>query len=414
MHLLRAIPIMAVVLAGAAELAPAHAGSLSTTQLATAAGVLDGFNAVSFGAYTQNSETEGSALIGGNLAGDKSGDFCFQNCTLNPTVNGTGYASLTVFGSLSGTNGTGAHGANIAIGNAAGGVLGAATSTTAIAENGYGGLSVAGKVSGLIDNATSLKATGASGSYQLQNMGSAPQTYGLATAAAFPYGSSIAPVQTALTALAGSVDALNQRLIAAGKGETLTPQMNTPFKPTANYVGAGGQTYAILSISATSLENAQNWPGINGTGLDAVIVVVDATGTVNLPMLNASAGDSNVLWDLVNATTVTTDAGWAGTTLAPDASFHNNGIVDGTVVAAAITQSAEIHNDIAWNGSLAGLPTSSGHTSGGLPVPEPGTLGVFGLAAAALSLARRGTARHAAPASQGWRAARHRWWRDRA
>ncbi len=380
--------LYAVAFAGLAH--HAQAAALTASELAMDQGLLSGFNAIAFGNYTQNSETEGSALIGGNLTGGKSGDFCFQNCRLNPVVGGIGYASLTVFGTASGTNGTGASGANIAIGNAAGGVLGAATSTSYIQENHNGGVSIVGHITGTLDSVQSL-ATTAAGGFRFQNPPSA-QSYHLLAATVFPYGSSIAPVRQALGDLASAAATLDQQLIGQGKGETLpTPQnaQNHSFSPTANYSGADGLSYAIIDSPTTSIESMVNWQGINGAGLAAVIVVIDATGNVSLPALNGPPSTGNVIWDFPDANSVTTQGSWYGTILAPNATFGNGGIIDGNVIADSIIQGNEFHGDLAWTGNLAGLPTGGGTTAGGLPVPEPASLSLFGLGAAGLAFIRR-------------------------
>ena len=70
--------------------------AITATELTTDQAVLGGFNLILSGSLTTSNETEGQAVIGGDVNG--STQFCFNGCR----GNSDGYGALTVYGNLNG------------------------------------------------------------------------------------------------------------------------------------------------------------------------------------------------------------------------------------------------------------------------------------------------------------------------
>ena len=349
-----ALAFVALVL----QWAPARAAGIAATEVAAAQAALSGFNLILSGNLTTNSETEGRTVVGGSITGATR--FCFNGCTGNGsplTTGGPAYGALTTYGSITSSvtvfNGDVTVGGNVASG-----------ATIDLSHNGTA--YVAGSNAGTISNGN-LYVTGAN-SGTVQN-GTAYTNQ--PTSKTFPYGSYASTFGNPLADLSTALATLNP-------SQTITsnPGSNYVFNATPTLVN--GVLVTVYQIGAALLSSMQNIAGFNLNGADIVIVNVLGS-TTSLPNLNNFGGASAVIWNLVNETGSLALSSWAGTILAPNANVSNSSIITGTLVAASLNQSAELHNQ-AFTGDLSFLVTS---------VPEPPGWALLAGALPLLALLRR-------------------------
>jgi choice-of-anchor A domain-containing protein len=364
---------------------PASA-ALTASELALDEAVINQFNVVTFGDYTTHSETEGRIAVGGNLYGSSNTNVCFNGCAGNTTDSALGatYGSLDVWGNVSG--GAKSGGGDFYI-------RGDNNADSTLNMNYHGGVNIAGSNNGSVESANFLN-TGASGAGTTQNFrNNAPIATGQPTTTTFPFAATM-PFQGALTDLATSIAAD----AAATTTQSLAPSGNnavvTAVAAPGNY---DGKTYGFVTTTVADLASQGNLD-INTNGLDAVFVVVTGTSGT-LPTMNFNEAD--VIWDFVDATSLTFNGQWSGQILAPDATVTVNGDLNGSIVADEIVQNAEIHQfsnggDVLPTSTLSGLPTET--TNGDQPgtsVPEPPALALLLVGIAGLAVLRRRTAQPA-------------------
>ena len=358
---------------------PARAG-LTAAELAQDNAVLNEFNAVVFGNYQMGNEDEGRVAVGGNLAGG-SHNICFNGCSGSTTDSALGgtYGALTVWGNVSG-------GAN-PIGNAA--IQGSIEAGATLNFNGNGGLGIVGSNGGTVQGATFVD-TSQSSAGTVQNAPSGATTgLNMPAGVVFPYAGAM-PFAAPLTDLATSL----QADAAATNAQTLGAYVqNGPTGITAAAANGNynGMHYGFITTTMADLAGYQNFSGVNTNGLDAVFVIVTGQSTSALPNLNPTYNETNVVWDFVDATTVGFAGGWYGQILAPYASVSNpSGNLTGAVVAAALTQSNELHqqNYLFPGNDLSGLPVTPTTQGDGTPVPEPTAGALLAAGLAGLALAR--------------------------
>lgn len=151
--------------------------------------------------------------------------------------------------------------------------------------------------------------------------------------------------------------------------------------PNFNAAAANAKGQAIFLVSGTALNASQG--GLNLTmGTNVHDVVINVSGTsINLNnslSFNLASTRTNILWNFYEATSITLNANFAGTILAPYATVTVGSIsIDSKVIAYNVVGSGagEIHN-IAYNGPALES------------VPEPGVLSLIG-AASLLYMFRR-------------------------
>lgn len=88
---------------------------------------------------------------------------------------------------------------------------------------------------------------------------------------------------------------------------------------------------------------------------------------------NPTSYASKVLWNFIDATSLSFPNEFGGTVLSPYASVTNSGPIDGTLVAEQYTGRGELHS-YPFSGSIT--TTGSGSSSGS-PVPEPSSLAMM-------------------------------------
>lgn len=365
--------------------APAQA-ALTASELALDGAILNQFNAVAFGNYTMGNETEGRIAVGGNLTAG-GGNICFNGCpgdTTNTALGATPYGSLTVWGNVTGS-GAQAGGGDFSI-------QGSNGSGSTLNMNSHGGVSVGQGNSGTIQGATFVRTAATSaGTVTNSPTPSSPGiTTGLPLTTVFPYGSTM-PFRAALTDLATGIAGAAAATTAQTLG-TYVQNGATGLTATAAPGSYGGKAYGFVTTTLAALASYQNFSGITNSGLDAVFVVVTGTSGPALPNMNAATNANLVVWDFVDATSVSFAGSWYGQVLAPNATVSNpSSPLNGTVIADAIVQGAEFHQysgtDLLPPGSLSGLPVTT--PAGGTPVPEPPAAALLLVGVAALLLLRR-------------------------
>ena len=360
--------------------------ALTASDVALADAVLNQFNAVAFGSYAANNETEGRIAVGDGFAG-AGHNVCFNGCAGDTTSAALGatYGSLTVWGSVTGS-GAVSGGGDFFVqgGNAAGSTLN---------MNNHGGVAVVGANAGTIQSASFVRTSQASaGTLQNLNAGT-PVSTGLPGATVFPFAPAL-PFQAALSDLAAALPGIAATTVA----QTLGPYVQngaTGITAVAAPGSFGGKHYGFVTTSMADLAGYQNFTGVNTNGLDAVFVIVSGQSGQALPGLNANNNETNVIWDFVDAASVSFAGSWYGQILAPNATVSNPaGNLTGAVIAQAIVQSNEFHqlsgNYFLPPGTLSGLPTTP---APGTPVDEPPAGAVLGVGLLGLWAPRRRSAR---------------------
>ena len=374
-------PLVIGLALGATLLAsPAFAG-LTAAELALDSAVFGQFGAVTFGTYTANNESEGRIAVGGNFIGGGH-NICFNGCsgdTTDPTLGAT-YGALNVWGNVTGAGANPAGDAFIQGSNASGSMLN---------MNYAGGTAIVGANAGTIQSANFITTSAASAGTTQNLRNGVPITTNVPAGTVFPFRSTL-PFQTALTDLSASLKADAQGTTAQVLG-AYVQNGATGLTATAAPGSYGGKKYGFVTTTMADLASYQNFSGITATGLDAVFVIVSGTSSAALPNLNTVG--NNLIWDFVDATTISFAGQWYGQILAPNATVSNpSGDLNGTVIAQNVVQSNEYHygSYILPTNSLSGLPvvpTSSG--SGSTPIDEPSAFAVLAAGAGLLAAARR-------------------------
>ncbi len=355
-----------------AGLALLTATQAQADDFSSATALLNSYNLIVFGNVTDASEVDGKAFIGGSLSG--TGNFDIHN------VQSSAYPALTVGGTLSTTN------LNL---NGAGGLIAGSGLSVGFNNNGNGNIYVNGNISGVnlnIQNGMSVYATGnlVSSSVSINNagnnlylggtnQGSSVNVNGGAgyyqnsstPAAVVPnVAAETATAKSTLTSYSASLATLSANNTVTESGSTLVFDVTKTTKGVAVFDITSNA--AALLNSATQMEFTLN-------GAKEVIINVEGVGNtalhINANFLNGVAQTlgTNTVWNFTDAKSITTGAQFGGDILAVLANVTNNQDVEGAVVAATLTQNAEIHYD----GNQGNLVS---------PVPLPGALVLFGSA----------------------------------
>jgi choice-of-anchor A domain-containing protein len=342
-----------LALSGAAS---ARADAITPAELATVQAELGGFNLILSGSLSSNTETEGQAVIGGNVSGQTQ--FCFNGCQ----GNSDGYAALTVYGNINGP-GVKVFSGDIRVG-------GSINGATVSLQSGGGAAYVAGNNSGQIQGGNLYISGSQNGSVQ------APGTAytGQPQSTTFPYGSFATAFGTPLGNLSATLATLTPTATIT------TPSNNFVFN-TASGVMENGVLVTVYQISASTLASMSNIQGFNLSGSDIIIINVLGS-TTSLPNLSNYAGAAGVIWNFPDETgNLTFDGAWAGSVLAPNANVTNDGDFTGTLVAASLTQDSELHS-APFTGNLSFLDSV-------VATPEPASLTLMAGMLPVLALLRR-------------------------
>ena len=150
----------------------------------------------------------------------------------------------------------------------------------------------------------------------------------------------------------------------------------------------------IFTIPAAEFADTNHPIDIQAPAGSTVIVNVNGTnltlGTGIYYNESQNSGDSslndNILFNFANAQTVAINGQFNASLLAPFAVLTGNAQMGGNVIAAAIGQTGEVHND-EFTGTLPPPPPTS-------EAPEPGSLVLMGTGITALAGAVRRRAKH--------------------
>lgn len=337
--------VLALAILGAMPAAFAQTTSLTATD------ALRQFNVIVFGDLNSNSHVDGRGFVGGNAIG---GGFMQHASAAAPSA----YAGVTVLGSASGTN---TNGGGITVG-------GSLSSTninngTSVVGGGASNVNFNGPA-GVLGDVSNVNFNGG----RLAN-GSPALTNTLAAARSTDFASLFTATSAGLSTLKGGAS-------------TVTVSGN---KATFNAAPVNG----VAVFDLTSIDDqifALGEYAFNLNGATSVLFNSDNTNIrVGANFLGGSAQGiaSSAIWNFYNASSVIIDRTFGGTVLAPKASFSNlNGSnLEGSLVAASLTQRGEIH---------------LGAYTGVIPqVPEPATYAMMlgGLAMLGMARRRRGAAR---------------------
>ena len=381
--------------------APSMAARFTAAEIGYDNALLSSFNLVTLGSYTNTSGVTttvgGRSIVEGNVTnGANSGtEFC-STCSGNATsaVDSTGklYGALTVFGNLaSGSNG------GFSVGyNPSNGVTTAGTTYIGGTASGYfyagnkQNLNVVGSASGLaVDYANNIATSQSSFAGTRTNTATGTITTsanGNTAASVFPFTSSaltsqVTRLSSGIAALPGSPGVTAQSLPSASSGSGL-------FTANADWT-SNGKTYGVVTTTIANLvaQTATSFTGINNGSNAATFVIVTgaaANTTYTLPNLNSYADAGKVIYEFVDATSLKFAGAWNGSILAPLASIsqaascsYASCSINGTVIVNAIAQSQAITSTFLFAGDLSGL------------IPEPASMALFGLGAAAAAIVRR-------------------------
>jgi choice-of-anchor A domain-containing protein len=314
------------------------AGLSSPAGAVTATGLLTDYNLIVFGDATSSSDVDGKAFIGGNLTG---GSFDGHNVSAGPGIN-----ALTVGGSVFGSvtvNGPGvAIGGNLATSNYNG--------------NGGGNAFVGGNWSGSANfnlngsgnvylGGTKTGSGNVNGGALLQNQTSSFFTSNVPTTA------TVNSVENTLKSYSGFLAGLSSNSNIQISGNTATFNASPNSKGVAVFDITNAQTF-FTAISQIVFDT---------NGAKELIVDVSGAGT-NLDIAanflggQASSLATDAVWNFTDATKLTVGSQFGGDLLAVDAAVTLSGNEEGTLVAASLTQNAEVHYDGANTNLLSQTP----------------------------------------------------------
>jgi choice-of-anchor A domain-containing protein len=403
----------------------ARAGVLSNSDL------FGQFNAIIFGNFTTSSEVGGRVAVGGTVSGGGSYDFAPNNATASS------FAALSVYGSVTsgGTyNVNGSGGVAIAGSNNA-------TFNLNTAGPVYIGGNNSGAISGATGNVTIVGAnsnnlTTSGGSVYVGGNSGAIKVNGSAATIAMN-GNNTGTLQVNANGSTLSLKGSSSGNISMNKGtinytgslgsgnlnnDTLNHVASLNLTPPASTLGSFATTFlqpltqlstqlaGLTANSSTSLVNGSltfnghpNSAGVatfnvnssqfNGAstitlnlgGATSAIINVNVDTCVSSvcafnPTVNFNDASyaSVLLWNFVNATNLNFTTEFGGSILAPFAAITDSSPIDGTVVAASLSTSSELHS-YAYTGTFPGSA----------PAPEPAGLAVFGTGLVGLAMLGR-------------------------
>ncbi len=295
--------------------------------------ILQQFNAVIRGDFNSPSDVEGRTVVGGNLTGGAT--FYNQPGAAAPST----FRALTVYGNVTPGN-------PINVNNGGGATIGG-TNGRIINANGGGGVST-----GAIGTLPGFQAT----------------------------------FVDPLLALSESLAALAPN--------SLVPLTAPGWPNNVPLTASAGSGLAVFNVTTAYLSSLASFTvNLNGRGA----VVFNVTGTsfmANANYNNAVSVARDVIWNFVDATSITFNRQWGGTVLAPLAHVTNGTPIEGTLFANSYGGTGELHSQ-PFRGDL---PDPEVPTVPTVAVPEPSTLAILGAGVALMAGVRRRRQRQAAAA----------------
>ncbi|HEX8611649.1 MAG TPA: choice-of-anchor A family protein [Telluria sp.] len=333
--------------------------AIAATGFATQAGatplssrqILHEFNAVVLADMHSQSHVDGRTWVGGNASG---GDYA-QHASDMP---GSNYAGLTVMGNARDVKVN-------AGGTVVGGNLGGASINAGSAVI-YGDVSNS-NLNGAAWVGGSLKASNTNGG-RVASLDSTMQA------------NADAARSTDFSAQLGALSASLARMSGTGSSVTFNGHGKATFNAVADANGV-----AVFNLFDAGVFKASEFEFNLGEATTVILNASDLSATIGANFLGGSAQavGSKLIWNFRHATSITTNALFGGTILAPSARLTNNQNIEGGVFVDSLDQRGELHLQ-AFDGNLDPGP-------GPLPVPEPGTWALLFAGALMLALTRRRT-----------------------
>ncbi len=169
---------------------------------------------------------------------------------------------------------------------------------------------------------------------------------------------------------------------------TANSTYTAPAKPTNVTLNATPSSagLAVFSIAASSLFGNGNIQSLDIATNNASEVVINVTSgsSVDISSPNfvnnftSTSVDSSVIWNFVNATSITLGVELHGSVLAPGASLSTSSPIDGSVAVGSLNAGSEFH-----------LPLLLPNPHPSTPTPEPGSVALLMVGAAGLLLIGR-------------------------
>ncbi|MDD4913541.1 MAG: choice-of-anchor A family protein [Methylococcales bacterium] len=347
-----------------------------------AVSLLDKYNLITTGNVTSYSEVDGNALIGGNLTG---GNYHIHNTS-------TAAPALTVGGNVGGN--VNVNGPGLDVGGSIQGNVN---------MNG-GGNAYAGSVSGgaTLQN----NANGNGSSYVVGNIAGAVNTNGGGTY----YGGAL--TGTANGAIHTDVTmTFNPQSVAEAAANTLSgfsdalsgQTVNSTYSVTGNTAtfnaeSSGLSVFTITDANSFFSQVSQIQFNLQNGAQEILINVINssANSTLNIDAnflgSAATALGANLLWNFENADNISIGSQFGGTVLALAANVSTSQNIEGTLVAASLTQGGEIHSQplsAGYANLVTTLASSSTTSASGAAIPEPGMLALIALGWLAMGLGLR-------------------------
>jgi choice-of-anchor A domain-containing protein len=141
-----------------------------------------------------------------------------------------------------------------------------------------------------------------------------------------------------------------------------------------------GTGLAVFNVTTTYLSSLASFTvELNGRS-GAVFNVTGGSYAGNANYNNAVSVANNVIWNFLDATSITFNRQWGGTVLAPLAHVTNGTPIEGTLFANSYGGTGELHSR-PFTAALPDVPTGSDSVN----IPSPAALALFGFGLAMLA-----------------------------
>lgn len=366
------------ILAAAASMLALSAPALAAGDAAAGLQAMKELNVIVLGDMKAGHDVEGKTFVGGSISGN--GIYGIGNGSQGQGA-ASDRATVTVVGSFSGGNiNNGSNGGNGKVGTPAGLVAGGSAGNINFnAQN--AAVQVGGALANVNGSAGSVFEVGGAFTGNLNGT----------TVFANKGGAWSADLQTELVAqrdqLVADLTALSTSLGALGTTAG-SSYNNSDFNNAVLTGVAGADGFAVINIDAATFFNAG---GISYNIAQGVTTIVNISGAGNYawnmnPLGSQAAYNSQIIYNFLDAASLSTNRMVHGSILAPYATVSNSTPIEGTLVAKTFNQGGEVHlGNFAGNISF-GSPESP---VGGVPEPATWAMLIAGFGLVGLVSRRR-------------------------